>query len=105
MDTQRLIFLRDSLQCLDEEKKVVLMPLLTDVVFMEEKLHSLREMPHIRVHASDPARQETTAAGKQYKETMQAYLNAVKLLMMALYRAGGSSAADELLQKLQEFEE
>jgi hypothetical protein len=105
MDTQRLIFLQDSLQCLDEEKKVVLMPLLTDIVFMESKLYRLREMEHIRVHPADPTRQETTAAGKQYKETMQAYLNAVKLLLMALYRAGGSSAADELLQKLQEFEE
>ena len=88
---------------IDEEKRKTIMPVLHDVVFMEMRLKELRELPHIRIHPKDKSRQETTAAGKQYKETMQAYLNVIKLLMTALYRNGGDGA-DELLNKLKEFE-
>lgn len=70
----------------DEDKAAVISPLLPQVVFMEERLEDLRQLPHIRVHPKNPARQEITAAGKQYKETMQAYLNAVKVLQSTLSR-------------------
>ena len=100
---ERLQELTGIIDKIDEEKSVVLKPLVIDVVFMEDKLRSLRALPHIRIHPKNPARQETTAAGKQYKETMQAYLNAVKVLLTSLYRAE-TGAADELLEKLKEFE-
>lgn len=70
---------------------------------MEDRLTELRKLPHLRIHPKDRSRQEITPAGKQYKETMQAYLNALKVLMTALYRVE-SNAADELIKKLQEFE-
>ena len=88
---------------IEENKKEVIQPILTEVVFMEQRLDELRALPHIRIHPKDKSRQEITPAGKQYKETMQAYLNAVKVLLTALYRVD-SSAADELLEKLKEFE-
>ncbi len=88
---------------IEEDKKTVIEPLLTDVVFMEDRLTELRKLPHLRIHPKDRSRQEITPAGKQYKETMQAYLNALKVLMTALYRVE-SNAADELIKKLQEFE-
>ena len=88
---------------IEENKKEVIKPLLTEVVFMEQRLNELRALPHIRIHPKNKSRQEITPAGKQYKETMQAYLNAVKVLLTALYRVD-SSAADELLEKLKEFE-
>jgi hypothetical protein len=70
---------------------------------MERRLAQLRELPHIRIHPKDKSRQETTPAGKQYKETMQAYLNAVKVILTALQRTE-TSAADELIEKLSEFQ-
>ena len=88
---------------IEENKKEVIKPLLTEVVFMEQRLNELRALPHIRIHPKNKSSQEITPAGKQYKETMQAYLNAVKVLLTALYRVD-SSAADELLEKLKEFE-
>lgn len=88
---------------IEEDKKTVIEPLLTEVVFMEDRLTELRKLPHLRIHPKDRSRQEITPAGKQYKETMQAYLNALKVLMTALYRVE-SNAADELIKKLQEFE-
>lgn len=70
----------------DPDKKTVIMPVLDEVVFMESRLAYLRSLPHIRVHKKDPQRQEVTPAGKQYKETMQSYLNAIKVLQMTLSR-------------------
>ena len=87
----------------DDDKAAVIRPLIADLCFMEQRLDALRGLPHIRVHPKDAARQEVTAAGKQYKEVMQAYINAVKVVLTALYRAD-TGGADELLEKLREFE-
>lgn len=97
----------EELQCVfdgvDPDKAKVVRPLLPQVVFMEEKLEALRQMPHIRAHPKNPARMETTAAGKQYKETMQAYLNAIKVLQMTLgrYSVEAKDAFDEWLEQNQ----
>lgn len=82
----RLAELEAIFKKIDEDKSKVIAPLLPQVVFMEQRLEELRQLPQIRVHPKNPARQEITAAGKQYKETMQAYLNAVKVLTTALSR-------------------
>ena len=84
---------------LGDDRKAVIAPLITEIVFMEGKLAGLREMQHIRVHPKNPARQEITPAGKQDKETMQAYLGAIKVVMTALYK-NETDAADELIEKL-----
>ena len=99
----RLNELKGIFEGVDEGKAAVIQQLLPQVVFMEERLNALRQLPHIRTHPKDPARQEVTAAGKQYKEIMQAYANAIKLLLTVLYRTE-SNGADELLAKLKEFE-
>lgn len=88
---------------LDKDQQAVIQPLLVEIEFMERRLTELRQLPHIRTHPKNPARQEITPAGKQYKETMQAYLNAVKVIMTALYKSE-TNAADELLEQLKEFE-
>ena len=100
---ERINQLQDICSTLDKDQQAVVQPLLVEIVFMEHRLAELRELPHIRTHSKDPARQQITPAGKQYKETMQAYLNAIKVIMTALYKTE-SSAADELLEKLKEFE-
>ena len=70
----------------DEDKRKVIEPLLEDVAFLERKLAELRKLPLLRVHPNNPERQETTAAGKMYKEYLQSYLNAVKVLQSTLSR-------------------
>ena len=88
---------------IDPDKSAVIKPLIADVVFMERRLDTLRGLPHIRIHPKDPTRQQITAAGKQDKEVMQAYINAIKVILTALYRSD-TGGADELLEKLREFE-
>ena len=83
---ERLAALQAIFEKVDPDKAAVVGPLLPQVVFIEERLEALRAVPHIRIHPKNPARQEITAAGKQYKELMQSYLNAIKVLQMTLSR-------------------
>ena len=100
---ERLQQLQEICSRLDDDKRAVISPLLIEVDFMERRLAELRSLPHIRIHPKDRARQEVTPAGKQYKETMQSYLTAIKTILAALYKTD-TSAADELLERLKEFE-
>lgn len=103
MNGERLNELKAIFEKVDADKAAVVSPLLPQVVFIEERLEALRAVPHIRIHPKNPARQEVTAAGKQYKEYLQQYNNTIKVLLMVLYRTE-NNAADELLAKLKEFE-
>ena len=93
--------LKDIVSKVDEDKAAVIEPLLTDIIFMEERLTALRALPHIRVSKKDQSVQQITAAGKQYKETMQAYLNAIKVIQTTLSRFT-QEEADEFDKWLQE---
>lgn len=95
----RLSRLIDIFENVDEDKAAVISPLLPQVVFLEQRLDELMLLPHLRIHPRNPARQEITAAGKQYKEIMQAYLNAIKVLQMTLsrYSVEEADAFDEWL--------
>ena len=97
----RLEELQTIFEKVDEDKALVIAPLLPQVVFLEERLRELQKVPHIRIHPKNPARQEITAAGKQYKELMQSYLNAVKVLQMTLgrYAVEEKDAFDEWLEQ------
>lgn len=99
----RLEELQTIFEKVDEDKALVIAPLLPQVVFLEERLRELQKVPHIRIHPKNPARQEITAAGKQYKEMMQSYLNAVKVLQMTLgrYAVEEKDAFDEWLEQNQ----
>lgn len=100
---ERLQQLQEIFSCIDDDKKQVIEPLLSDVVYMEGRLAELKQLPHIRVDKKNPQRQEATSAFRQWKDMQQQYLNALKVLMSALYKVE-SDAADELMKKLSEFE-
>lgn len=103
MNSERLAALQAIFEKVDPDKAAVVTPLLPQVVFMEGRLEELRAVPHIRIHPKYPARQEITAAGKQYKELMQSYLNAIKTLQMTLsrYSVEEKDAFDEWLEQNQ----
>lgn len=101
---ERIEKLKKIFENVDEDKREVITPLLDDVIFIEERLADLRKLPMLRVHPKNPTRQEVTPAGKQYKEYMQSYLNAIKVLQTTLYRAG-EGGESPLMKALREFEE
>ena len=100
----RLERLREIFSGVREDRRDVIEPLLHDVAFLEERLRELRGLPMMRVHPKNPARQEVTPAGKQYKEFMQAYLNAVKVLEKVL-GVDVSEGESPLMRMLKEFED
>lgn len=99
---ERLEELRKAFEGADEADRKVLAPLLEEVAFLEERLRFLRTLPHLRVHPKNPARQEATPAGRQYREALGAYVNAVKVLEKALTKAQ-AGAESPLSAMLEEF--
>ena len=63
-----------------EDTKGIILPMIDDLVFLEQQLEYLRTLPFIKVHPQFPDIQKPTAAAKQYKELLQQYNNCVKIL-------------------------
>ena len=63
-----------------DDSKSVILPLIDDVVFLEEQLQELRKLPFIKVSKQDSSLQKATPAAKQYKELLQQYNNCIKIL-------------------------
>ena len=80
---QKLI---DIFKNVDENKQELVLNLIDEVIFLEKQLSALKELPFIKVHPEYPDIQKGTAAQKQYKEFMQSYINAVKVLSSTLNR-------------------
>ena len=74
-----------------EDNKNVLKNLVGDVIFMEERLAELKQLPFIRVDEQNTQRQRATAAAKQYKEILQQYTSTIKILMTATGDSGDVS--------------
>ena len=69
----------------------LLIPLISDMVYLEEQLEYLQTLPKIRIHPDDPSKQKATPAAKLYKELLQQYTNIVKVML----RATGSEDIEE----------
>lgn len=87
----------------DENEKKLIDPLLEEVIYLEEQMKYLRTLPQIKVHPTNNAMQKKTEAAKLYKEYSQSYMNAIRILIGVLHKVD-SSAQDELLKRLSEFE-
>ena len=67
-----------------EDTKGIVMPMIDDVVFLEERLAELRKLPFIKVHPNYPDIQKPTAAAKQYQMLLQQYNQCIKILTSIL---------------------
>lgn len=70
---------------------ITYIPLVTEMVYLEEQLDELRDLPKIKVHPDDSSKQKATPAAKLYKEYLQQYTNIVRILM----KATGADEAEE----------
>lgn len=95
--------LRGYFENVDEDKRSLAYDTIDEYLFFLDRIAELRKLPFIRVHPKDPARQELTPAAKLIREYSQAVDAKRKTLLTILYRVE-SSAADDLLAKLSEFE-
>lgn len=90
----RLEELQSYIAPLSGEIQAILTPLLRDIAYEEELLQKYRDNPRTKTNA---------AMNKAYRQTKQLYQADVKLLLWQL-KQNETSAADELLEKLREFE-
>lgn len=86
--------LKSYISALPDDIQSVLSPVLHDIVYAEEMLAKFRANPKTKTNA---------AMYKAYRQTKQLYQNDIKLLLWQL-RQNETSAADDLLAKLSEFE-
>ena len=100
---ERAKTLEDIFKDIDENEKKLIDPLLEEVIYLEEQMKYLRTLPQIKVHPTNKAMQKKTEAAKLYKECSQSYMNAIRILIGILHKVD-SSAQDELLKSLAEFE-
>ena len=63
------------------EVKAVISPLIDNVLFIEENLEKLKELPFIAVNPINKQQQRYTVAYKQYRELFQQYTVAVKIIL------------------------
>ena len=87
----------------DDDKRHFALDTLDEYIYFQDQIKKLRELPLIRCHPKRPEIQEITPAGKLIKDYSQIIDAKRATLLRILYRVE-SSAADELLQKLSEFE-
>ena len=95
--------LRSYFANVDEDRRSIAYDTIDEYLFFLDRIAELKPLPFIRVHPKDKARQELTPAAKLIREYSQAVDAKRKTLLTILYRVE-NSAADELLQKLAEFE-
>lgn len=73
----------ELLKILNDANNSVVNPLVDEILYLEEQLDMLRKLPKIRVNPQNPEQQKATPAAKLYKEYLQQYLNAIKVLCKA----------------------
>ena len=66
--------------------------LIDEIIFIENQLTELKKLPFISVNPKNPAIQKATPASRQYKDLLQQYTNALKLLLKL---AGDLGEVDE----------
>lgn len=98
---------RDELEkifeAVDSDKRAFALDTLDEYIYFKNEIDKLRKLPLIRVSSKNPEIQQITPAGKLIKDYSQVMDAKRATLLRILYRVE-SSAADELLAKLSEFE-
>lgn len=79
-DDPRQQELEKILKAYDDDIKNIVLPMIDDVLFLENQLKYLRGLPFIRVNPHNTSQQKPTPASKQYKELLQQYNNCIKIL-------------------------
>lgn len=98
VEDQRKQALERILNAYDDDVKNIIMPMIEDVLFLEQQLKYLRALPFIRVNPQNSSQQKPTPASKQYKELLQQYNNCIKILCSLTTKSG-----DEGTSPLREY--
>lgn len=94
------------IKCFDnvgEGLRDIALACLDDCFYFLDEIEKLKPLPKIRVSKTNPAIQKLTPAAKLIKEYSQ-LVEAKRGTLIRILSKNESSAADELLERLKEFE-
>lgn len=86
----------------DEAERKLVERTIDEVIFLEEEMTELKQLPFVVVNPKNPSQQRVTPAAKVYKDCMSQHTNAIRVLLNVL-RKVETSAQDELMKRLEEF--
>ena len=86
----------------DESERKLVDRMIDEVVYLEEEMAELKQLPFVAVNPKNPAMQRVTPAAKVYKDCLSQYNNSIRILLNVL-RKVETSAQDELMKRLEEF--
>lgn len=93
-------------ESLDESTQKIVGRVICEIVFIEDRLDDLRQLPFIEVNPKNPSQQRSTPAAKMYKEFLQQYNNCIKVMLSALGKSETTedSPLREYLKRLKKNE-
>lgn len=100
---EREELLRNIFKDVSKQEQDLINPLIEEVIYLEEQMKYLRTLPHIKIHPQNKEIQKKTEAAKLYKEYMQSYMNAIRIMVGVLHK-NDTQEQNELLKRLAEFE-
>lgn len=101
-EQDRKTFYLELFKSVDESERQLVDRLIDELVYLEDEMTRLKELPFVGVNPRNPAMQRATPAARLYKDFLSQYQNALRILLNIL-RKVETSAQDELLRKLEEF--
>ena len=93
---------KELVALIPEDSLELVISVIDDVVFLEERLTELKKLPFIEVNPKNPMKQRSTPASKLYKEFLQQYINCIKMIEYVIYkekRLEGDEAEESPLRK------
>ena len=76
----------EILAIVPNESKDLVIEVIDEVIFLENKLSKLKTLPFIEINPQNPMKQRNTPAAKLYKEFLQQYINCIKVIENVVYR-------------------
>lgn len=95
--------LKAYFELIEEDKRQFAFDTIDEYVFFQEQIEELKKLPLIQISKKNPEMQRITTAGKLIKDYSQV-VDAKRSTLLRIINSVESSAADELLAKLSEFE-
>lgn len=99
---ERKTFYLELFQSVDESERQLVDRLIDELIYLEDEMERLKELPFVGVNPRSPAMQRATPAAKLYKDFLSQYQNGLRILLNIL-RKVETSAQDELLKQLERF--
>ena len=75
----------------DESERKLVDRMIDEVVYLEEEMAELKQLPFVAVNPKNPAMQRVTPAAKVYKDCLSQYNNSIRILLNVLRKVETSA--------------